>query len=419
MRESLFSQAGRILSGAEPSQTEKDALTARVLREYPSTRPSLALCSPVIDEAALRSTLKYLIENDTKMTATPGYPLIYSYATNKSLQDEWPLVIEVVVSRMKLLATHDLSQMTPREIVELRMADPARLFIKGEPHGLRKQTSKRWRLISALSIIDQLIDKVLHYNQNKTEIGLWKHIPSCCGMGMDTKEDIDSIYAKVSGPTGGDITLAGSGDVEGFDWSVKEWELILEAKQRIELGRATGTVAATIMLNRAYAISRSTFVIDDGTMYTQTPGFYGIQKSGVFTTGSTNCRIRVFLAWLIGAGWANAMGDDSTEDYVPDAKERYLKLGHKLKFYNRCGKSFSFCSHTFDGKTAIPEDYTKSMYGMLTGSTITTDQISGISHFLRNHPDHDKVLDALSGAPHCEPEARRLASTRRTTTSEL
>lgn len=414
MKDSLFAQASRIIEATRvPSAEEKEALTQRVLQEYPHTRPPKSIAGAEVDEDALRLQLYYLIRNDTKLSAGTGYPLRFNYQTNKALEDEWPLLIEVVVDRMKRLSSLDLSQMTPEEIMRANLADGVRLFIKSEGHGREKQDSKRWRLISALSIVDQLIDKVLHWNQNKTEILCWRHIPSCCGMGMDTPEDIDDVYNKVHKPTGGRISTSGSGDVTGFDWSVREWELVLEARQRVALAHAQGTAMERIAVNRAYAISRSVFVTDDGDMYAQEEQIYGVQKSGTFNTGSTNSRIRVFLAWLIGARWAIAMGDDSQEDHIPDAKERYRALGHGLKFYSRNEHDFEFCSHRFDGRTAVPSDLTKSMFKIMSGKEITPSQIAGFAHFARNHPRLDDALAAFETQPQLTAEAKVLLATRR------
>jgi hypothetical protein len=58
------------------------------------------------------------------------------------------------------------------------------------------------------------------------------------------------------------------------------------------------------------------------------------------------------MAELVGSHEANAAGDDCYEHWVPNAKEKYDKIGVKLKFYEKIvGDEFEFCSHNYDIKT--------------------------------------------------------------------
>jgi len=62
--------------------------------------------------------------------------------------------------------------------------------------------------------------------------------------------------------------------------------------------------------------------------------------------------MRLLLAYIVGAVKATAMGDDDYESYVEDAVEKYLKLGYRVKFYERIeGDTFEFCSHLYNRRT--------------------------------------------------------------------
>jgi hypothetical protein len=271
--------------------------------------------------------------------------------------------------------------------------DVVRLFIKKEPHGAKKIVSKRWRIISCLSLVDQILDRILHTGQNKLEILLHSHIPSCSGLGFDTVNDIEEFKSKVSrNAKGGKIASA---DVSGFDWSVQEWELLFDADCRIALAHAENTAYAVLVIARIHCICRSVLATDDGTMYAQTAEHYGIQKSGTFNTASTNSRIRIILAWLIGADWAIAMGDDCLEEPVDDATAKYALYGHPLKMYDIQDGRYEFCSHYFSENGVYPSNPAKSVFRLLSHDVISADLMTAMIHFMRAHPDLAGLLSLL------------------------
>lgn len=380
-----------------PTQKQQDALYEKALRLYPEVTPIEAFRGEEIDVELLRKTIVHLLRHETKNKASPGNPLRYGYDENgKVIEADEANIVSIILERVLLLADADLSQMTPTEIVAGGYADTIRVFIKGEPHGPTKIKSKRWRLISSVSLVDQVIDKLLHFNQNKTEKQHWLLLPSCPGIGFDSKEAINKFHRAVMLKAKGKYFNIAKSDVVGFDWSVSEWEVLLEARVRVGLqNQKKDSITGRLIYNRAHCLNRSIFGTDDGKLYAQTPGYYGVQKSGTFNTSSTNSRIRVMIAWLIGALWAKAMGDDSLEDPVEGAQEKYLALGHRMKFYTRCTDSFEFCSHNFDGKTAVPVNFTKSLFRQMNNAKTTPSQMHGFLHAVRNHPDYERVMHTL------------------------
>lgn len=303
-------------------------------------------------------------------------------------------IIDLTLLRIKDLLNTNLTHLTPVELVRKGLCDCMRLFIKNEPHGAKKIDSKRWRLISCLSVVDQIIDRVLHTGQNKLEIKLHTYIPSCSGLGLDTSKDIVAFRKKViTFSKGGPIASA---DVTGFDWSVQEWELLFDTECRIALAHAEGTAFATLARARVTCICRAILVVDDGTMYAQKPKHYGIQKSGTYNTASSNSRIRTILAWLVGAMWAIAMGDDSLEDPVEGATEKYARLGHPLKMYNIQGETYEFCSHFFERDAVFPSNPSKSLFRLLSKPVIDGDAINMITHFMRSHPGINLLMCRLA-----------------------
>lgn len=260
------------------------------------------------------------------------------------------LVVEAVYERLELLSNVKLSDdVTAIELVEMGLCDPVRLFVKQEPHPKRKIVSRRFRLISSVSLIDQLIERLLFGYQNRLEIALWETCPSKPGMGLSVPTQAQSIWKDLAMKH--TLCAAAEADISGFDWSVQEWELMADVEMRIALGSFDSKVANAAR-NRFRCLALSVFQLSNGTLIAQ--GVPGLMKSGSYCTSSSNSRIRCLMAKLIGSPWCIAMGDDSVEGYVNNAREKYQRLGHDCKDYVPCKVSYlhggalkevNFCSH--------------------------------------------------------------------------
>ena len=253
-----------------------------------------------------------------------------------------------VAERLLLLSSAvDLQDKTPRELVEMNLCDPVRLFVKQEPHASRKVKEGRFRLISSVSLVDQLVERMLFGPQNQLEIAEWERIPSKPGMGLSLRRQAKSLFDDLR--VKHSRCPAAEADISGFDWSVQDWELWADVEMRIVLG-GFGPLLARAARNRFSCFMNSVFQLSDGTLIEQLAP--GIMKSGSYCTSSTNSRIRCLMAELIGSPWCIAMGDDSVEGWVEGAKEKYMSLGHVCKDYKPCATTTSgclyeveFCSH--------------------------------------------------------------------------
>lgn len=279
------------------------------------------------------------------------------------------LVVESVYARLELLSKVELSdKLTAVDLVRLGLCDPVRLFVKQEPHPKRKIETRRFRLISSVSLVDQLVERLLFGYQNQLEIAMWKTCPSKPGMGLSEGSQAKAIWDQVAYKH--TTCPAVEADISGFDWSVQEWELRADVEMRIILGGFHEKVANAAR-NRFKCLSLSVFQLSNGTLIAQ--AIPGLMKSGSYCTSSSNSRIRCLMAKLIGSPWCIAMGDDSVEGYVHGAQEAYKKLGHDCKDYQLCEtsfqktgdklKSFNFCSHYLsEGKfylTSWPKTFLK------------------------------------------------------------
>ena len=268
--------------------------------------------------------------------------------------------------------------MTPADLVRRGFCDPVRLFVKQEPHTRKKLSEGRFRLISSVSLVDQLVERMLFGPQNRLEIASWKVIPSKPGMGLSLDSQARAVWADVA--VKATQSPAAEADISGFDWSVQDWELWTDVEMRIKLSGALPKLA-NAMRARFYCFMNSVFQLSNGEMYAQL--LPGLMKSGSYCTSSTNSRIRCLMAELIGSPWCIAMGDDSVEAFVPNAQKKYYELGHSCKDYIACRvdelgrlSEFNFCSHLISRKLSYLVPWPKTLYRHLASENETWDDIA-------------------------------------------
>jgi hypothetical protein len=146
-------------------------------------------------EQQVRFILDYLIVKDSG----PGVPFSEIASTNAQLlQSDYFLVLETVLQRLATL-NKDSPPERAEDLVLGGYCSPVRLFVKKEPHSVKKFATTRWRLISNLDLVDQVIEKLLFNNQNKAEIRAWQTCPSKPGIGLSNDANLQSFYEAVRG----------------------------------------------------------------------------------------------------------------------------------------------------------------------------------------------------------------------------
>lgn len=330
---------------------------------------------------------------------SPGVPWHRLGIKNGEVLSKYPQQIrdEVVYRFNKLLSVDPdaLYLMSAEERVYRGFCDPVRVFIKNEPHKLRKIKAKKPRLISSVSLVDQIIDRLLNRHINTNEISQWRDIPSKPGMGFN-RESVESIRgskAKINRPVNADFGT--------FDWTQQEHDLTQECKFRVRFHTTdlTGSTYERIMRNRFDCIMTSLFMTSDGLLIAQR--CKGIQKSGLYTTSSGNSRMRTRQAIIAGCEQPMAAGDDCIEDFVETSKERYTRMGYDVRLYEECPEDFEFCSHNYaaDGK-CYSLNHVKELMNMLHRKDLTTlmDKRLALIQFeddLGDSPEMGVLLDVL------------------------
>jgi len=344
-----------------------EGTTDKSVLRLPDWWDQLDLETPPDEFVRLISTY---IGTDVVMKSSPGFPYCLEdvgFASNEAFIRHWGItkVANDVWQRIRKLSTmsddiptivkvnplRQRMETTPQFLTFNDYCDPIRVFVKNELHSEAKAKVGRWRLIMSISLIDQLVERVLHGPLNQWEIRNYAKLPFMPGMGHGITENYEAVFDRVfacAQPTsapgwreedayplvqvlGNDLIQS---DVSHFDWCVSDQFLYLDVLYRVGMVEKANPDRIDVLLNwhrvaiaRARCLALSELVLRDGTSISQTHA--GMQKSGSYNTSSTNSHIRVMLR-MVAIGALNveyncdapiqplhmvAMGDDAVEAF--------------------------------------------------------------------------------------------------------
>jgi len=362
---SLAFQTSRIIDGEIPQPIELEKVVDWSVSAYPkSDCPLFMKEGRLPTRMEIRDHFVYV-----KRDASPGLPWHELGSTKGDILDTMSeRVIDLVLERIKLLTCEPTINCGPVELVVGGYCDPVRVFIKNEPHPIEKIETGRLRLISSVSIVDELIYSLVFRDQMMLETSMWEHIPSKCGMGLATDDQHIAIWNSVKDW----ISEAESDDVSGWDWCLKEWMFVMCAKSHMRscgINVYRDSFSRRLVSSLIYCLCRSVFSTSDGKMYVVN-GVVGIMKSGLPITAYFNSKIRAMLAVFAGATKVISMGDDCVHNGKHDLARFYTKYGlRRTAVVPANGVSFNFCSHLFSNGVGVPESAIKAFVNLLHNPT--------------------------------------------------
>ncbi|DAZ87613.2 TPA_asm: P1-P2 fusion protein [Paspalum notatum polerovirus] len=391
---SLRLQAQRWLQRAEsakiPSAEDRERVIQKTTEAYKTCQtqcPKTSQSNLLVWENFLEDFKQAVFS--LELDAGVGVPFVgYDRRTHRGWIEDpelLPVLARMTFDRLHKMSTVKFEHLTAEQLVQQGLCDPIRLFVKGEPHKQSKLDEGRYRLIMSVSLLDQLVARVLFQNQNKREIALWRAIPSKPGFGLSTDAQSREFVQNLARQCGVDTTMLLQDwqlytvptDCSGFDWSVAEWMLHDDMEVRNRLTRNNTELTKRLRACWLKCISNSVLCLSDGTLLAQRVA--GVQKSGSYNTSSSNSRIRVMAAYHCGATWAMAMGDDALES-VDTNLDVYKNLGFKVEV----SKQLEFCSHVFEKEDlARPVNQNKMIYKLLYGY----NPVNGSSEVIQRYLD--------------------------------
>lgn len=263
-------------------------------------------------------------------------------------------------------------QIRMKELLKGRQySDPIKIFIKREPHKRQKIEEGRLRLISSVSLIDAVVDRILFTRLQSHQVAQTGNSPVMVGWN----------------PTAGGYRLfmemLGEGpylmvDKSAWDWTVFPWVIEGLFNLVINLGVLGPEWWQDLVKMRFDLLfDKPTFSFGDGSEAEQKSP--GIMKSGCYLTIYLNSLAQLLVHTIIEnrlgevASTPLCLGDDTIQRLVDSSRlDEYIgemqKLGFKLKF--KVGDEAEFAGFKLSRQYYLPEYEQKHMYIL---AHLTTD----------------------------------------------
>lgn len=291
-----------------------------------------------------------VIRQKIDWTSSPGFPYMRRAPTNGDLfRVKEGVPSEDEVERYWLVVQNRLRE---------KDSDPIRLFVKAEPHKVKKLENHRYRLISSVSVVDQIVDHMLFGEMNDTMVREWPTLPTRPGWTH-----------LVGGWRAMPVEAWVATDKSGWDWSVQPWLLEMALQVRARLCRNLDERWLEMARWRYLQLYENpVFVTSGGLQLRQLRP--GVQKSGCVNTIADNSimqvilHIRVCMEIDIPAGRLITMGDDVLQEPLED-EERYLEQLGQYCHVKQAAHVNEFAGFRFCGKNAEPLYRGKHAFALL------------------------------------------------------
>lgn len=314
------------LSNEQMGQREKLLVKGRILEELKECRWRIP------DDFLEFSHFKRIVEETVMWNSSPGYPYLLRTPTNRSF-------FEVVDGKPSNTALERAWYMVQQRL-EQRISDPIRLFIKPEPLTSKKLKDFRYRLISSVSIIDQLIDSMLFTEFNDAIIR------NC---------DKTPVKAGWTPYMGGwkQVPMKGfvSTDKFGWDWTVQPWLIQESFEIIVALCENMTPIYEELMWHRVSELFKNPIFVTSGGLLLRQEN-PGVMKSGCKVTITLNSLMQLVLQYRVAVeveeklDFLWAMGDDVIQSKM--SKEYFDKLSEYC-IVKEISSHVEFAGYRFNG----------------------------------------------------------------------
>lgn len=287
------------------------------------------------------------------LDSSPGYPYVLDYVNNGQLLGVTPGKRDYSGERLEWLWRAVESQ------IQLKTADPIRLFVKPEPHKQAKLDTKRYRLISSVSLVDQLIDHMLFGDNNDRLIETNIRTPSKAGW-----THLGGGYLAI--PNQPWLAI----DKSSWDWTVQPWLLDFCLDMRVVMCENMNSRWLELARMRYRLLfDKFELITSGGTRLRSRTG--GVQKSGCVNTIADNCLMqwvlhaRICFELNLPVTQLYALGDDTLQQ-KPDKYEEYLALLSQFSIVKTAVLANEFAGNLFLPRLRIePMYWGKHAFNML------------------------------------------------------
>lgn len=280
-------------------------------------------------------------------TSSPGYPYLLRYPTNKIFFEEKDgQPSKAALQRLWITVQNRLDE---------RESDPIRLFVKPEPLTRRKLEADKFRLISSVSVVDQIIDSMLFDGFNSAIIKNCDRTPIKAGW-------TPYLGGWKQVPVGGVVST----DKSSWDWTVQPW--ILEEAFDIVKKLCTNVNEDWLDLVNfriKELFMHPKFVTSGGLLLEQRKP--GVMKSGCKVTITINSLCQMILHYRVAELKENmsfmwAMGDDVIQS--PMSTEYFDRIS-EFCILKEISKHVEFAGFRFTNRSIQPLYLNKHSYMIL------------------------------------------------------
>lgn len=348
-------------------------------------------------------TLTPLVEraiDSVKRDSSPGYPLRrYAVTNDKALAAYRPLIVESAIQRLMLLSTGKTVELAPAALVQSGARDLVSPFIKNELHPPRKARLGKWRIVQCVSLVDQLVERVLYTLPVDALKIRYPRSDAVVGIGFTdlmTAEFYDVVVKDMT-------TDACATDVSGWDTTVGASYIEEAAESVIRSCVNPSDDWVRAVRGHVHGLLNPAFLVPvRGGYEVVSRRRPGGMLSGSYLTTTFNTLARLDVSRLAGSIRCKAAGDDAIELFPPglDPVKAYQKLGFKLRLEPR-SDGFVFCSHLYPHLApdkAPLVSWRKAVANFLLLNNPSPEQIVAIRHELRHNPELEWVLPMIYGA---------------------
>lgn len=254
----------------------------------------------------------------------------------------------------------------------VEVADDIKVFVKQEPHKLKKLAEGRVRLISAVSLVDSMVDRILFGWLGRAVLDNVGYTPCLVGWSPVRGGWIPFQDLFRGKPTN-------CLDKEAWDWTVTSWLVDTWLDVILELGiQHSDWWADMVRLRFKLLFEDCMFKFSDGTRVAQQTK--GIMKSGCFLTIILNSLGQSILHYAAMGRMGQALnyreplvlGDDTVQRAIPDL-ETYVShlenLGARVKGA-KVMHFVEFAGFAYDGKVCYPAYWQKHLFNMAHSSNL-------------------------------------------------
>jgi hypothetical protein len=311
------------------------------------------------------------------------------------LDDNRKVVVDAVVDRLELLFSDNEFPEDPWERVKGGWFDPVMPFEKFEGHPERKAALNRWRIVTCMSLIDQLVERILYNDFVEPVKEDFPNSGVVIGIGftdMQGKEFAESVAREGLLST----------DISGMDRSLDA------SYPRACIARRCDALPSVGFDRYRRAMHRQNECTLDPVFAVLTFGRAELyvspepkgMLSGRFVTTYFNSEMRTDMAFLTGASFVRACGDDCLEFHEDpsDIPAKYRDLGFTVRDPVVLDeRHIEFCSHSYDKgndwKPALTS-WPKAMHRLCT-RTINQVHVDAFYYEVRNNMNLLEMRHAL------------------------